>query len=63
VLATWAVAAIPSPMLIARVRETTGTYEYAIIVIGFVMLLSLPLPVLAGRAVSRAAAEHALQNA
>jgi OFA family oxalate/formate antiporter-like MFS transporter len=63
VLATWAIAAIPSPMLIARVRETTGTYEYAIFVIGFVMLLSLPLPVLAGRAVSRASAARALQNA
>ncbi|HLX43644.1 MAG TPA: OFA family MFS transporter [Bryobacteraceae bacterium] len=63
VLATWAVAAIPSPLLIAHVRETTGTYEYAIFVIGFVMLLSLPLPVLAGRAVSRASAARALQNA
>jgi MFS transporter, OFA family, oxalate/formate antiporter len=63
VLATWAVAAIPSPMLIARVRETTGTYEYAIYVIGFVMLLSLPLPILAGRAASRKHSAEALQGA
>ena len=63
VLATWAVAAIPSPLLIAHVRETTGTYEYAIFVIGFVMLLALPLPVLAGRAASRRTAPKALQNA
>ena len=56
--ATWMVAAIPSPMLIAQVRETTGTYEYAIIVIGFVMLLALPLPILAGRAAFRVAAKQ-----
>lgn len=55
-MATWLVAAIPSPMLIAHVRETTGTYEYALTVIGVVMLLSLPLPLIAGRAASRAAA-------
>ena len=52
---TWLVAAIPSPMLIAHVRETTGTYESAITAIGFVMLLALPLPILAGRAALRAA--------
>jgi MFS transporter, OFA family, oxalate/formate antiporter len=57
-MATWLVAAIPSPMLIAHVRETTGTYESAITSIGFVMLLSLPLPILAGRAASRAASEQ-----
>jgi len=61
--ATWVVAAIPSPMLIARVRETTGTYESAIFVIGFVMLLALPLPILAGRAASRIASEQALESA
>lgn len=55
---TWVVAAIPSPLLIAHVRETTGTYSSAITVIGFVMLLSLPLPILAGRAASRAHAEQ-----
>ncbi len=55
-MATWLVAAIPSPMLIAHVRETTGTYESALTAIGFVMVLSLPLPILAGRAAVRAAA-------
>ncbi len=55
---TWVVAAIPSPLLIAHVRETTGTYESAITAIGFVMLLSLPLPILAYRAAKRASPEH-----
>jgi MFS transporter, OFA family, oxalate/formate antiporter len=52
-MATWVVAAIPSPLLIAHVREVTGTYDYAIIVIGFVMLFALPLPLLAARAAKR----------
>lgn len=52
-MVTWIVAAIPSPLLIAHVREATGTYDYAINVIGFVMVLSLPLPLLAMRAASR----------
>jgi OFA family oxalate/formate antiporter-like MFS transporter len=55
---TWVVAAIPSPLLIARVHETTGTYESAIYAIGFVMLLALPLPILAGRAAARVGAER-----
>ena len=57
-MATWLVAAIPSPLLIAHVRETTGTYASAITTIGFVMLIALPLPILAGRAASRAASEQ-----
>lgn len=65
---TWVVAAIPSPLLIAHVRETTGTYESAITAIGFMMLVSLPLPILAYRAAKRAApepvsAEQALESA
>ncbi|MBZ5601285.1 MAG: OFA family MFS transporter [Acidobacteriia bacterium] len=58
-MATWVVAAIPSPLLIAHVREVTGTYDYAITVIGFVMVASLPLPLLAARAASRIATEQA----
>lgn len=61
---TWLVAAIPSPLLIAHVRETSGTYEFAIYAIGFVMLLALPLPILAGRAASRGASgQDATQEA
>jgi len=58
-MATWLVVAIPSPMLIAHVRETTGTYESAIIAIGFLMLLALPLPILAGRAARAVAHQNA----
>jgi len=57
-MCTWVVAAIPSPLLIAHVRETTGTYTYAINVIGVVMLLALPLPILARRAAKRIAHEQ-----
>jgi len=55
ILLGWGFAAIPSPLLIAHIRETTGTYEYAIFVIGFVMLISLAFPVLARRVVKRTA--------
>ncbi len=47
ILLAWGAGAIPSPILIARVRETTGTYSYAIHVIAIVMLISLLLPLLA----------------
>ena len=53
ILLGWGFAAIPSPLLIAHIRETTGTYAYAIFVIGFVMLISLAFPVLARRVVKR----------
>lgn len=56
ILMGWGFAAIPSPLLIAHIRETTGTYEYAIFVIGFVMLISLVFPILARRVVKRRAA-------
>ena len=49
ILLGWGFAAIPSPLLIARVRQTTGTYDYAIYAIGFVMLISLAFPVIAAR--------------
>jgi OFA family oxalate/formate antiporter-like MFS transporter len=49
ILLGWGFAAIPSPLLIAHVRETTGTYTYAIYVVGFLMLISLTFPLLAAR--------------
>jgi MFS transporter, OFA family, oxalate/formate antiporter len=49
ILLAWGAAAIPSPILIAHVRQTTGHYESAIQVITVVMLLSLALPLLARR--------------
>ena len=44
-----AAGAIPSPILIARVRQTTGQYTTAIHVIAIVMLCSLVLPLIARR--------------
>jgi MFS transporter, OFA family, oxalate/formate antiporter len=47
ILLAWGLGAIPSPILIARVRQGTGTYEPAIHVIAVVMVCSLVLPILA----------------
>jgi OFA family oxalate/formate antiporter-like MFS transporter len=49
ILLAWGAAAVPSPLLIARVRQTTGSYATAILVINIVMLCSLALPLLARR--------------
>jgi OFA family oxalate/formate antiporter-like MFS transporter len=49
ILLAWGAAAAPSPILIARVRQTTGVYQPAIHVIAIVMLCSLVLPLLAHR--------------
>jgi OFA family oxalate/formate antiporter-like MFS transporter len=49
ILLAWGAAAVPSPILIARVRQTTGMYQPAIHVIAIVMVCSLVLPLLARR--------------
>ena len=49
ILLAWGMAAIPSPIMIARVRQNTGSYGPAIAVIGIVMLVSLALPLIARR--------------
>jgi MFS transporter, OFA family, oxalate/formate antiporter len=49
ILLAWGAGAIPSPLLIAKVRETTGNYNAAIQVIAIVMLVSVCLPLLARR--------------
>jgi OFA family oxalate/formate antiporter-like MFS transporter len=49
ILLAWGAAAIPSPLLIARVRQTTGTYHQAILVIAVVMVCPLVLPLIALR--------------
>ncbi|HUA86544.1 MAG TPA: OFA family MFS transporter [Bryobacteraceae bacterium] len=61
-MVTWLVAAIPSPLLVAHVRQTTGTYQPAILTIGCVMLLALPLPWLAGRAARRVAQQQTISE-
>ncbi len=47
ILLAWAFGAVPSPILIARVRQNTGTYTPAIHTIAIVMVLALVLPILA----------------
>ena len=47
VLLAWGAAAVPSPIMIARIRESTGGYGPAINVIAIVMLCALVLPLLA----------------
>ena len=49
ILLAWGAGAVPSPILIARVRQTTGTYQPAILVIAIVMVCSLALPLFAKR--------------
>jgi OFA family oxalate/formate antiporter-like MFS transporter len=55
-------AAVPSPLLIAHIRQTTGTYEIAIYTIGFVMLFSLIFPILAKRETARIVAQEEAQR-
>ena len=49
ILLAWGAGAIPSPILIARVRQTTGQYSTAITIIAIVMVVSLIAPLLARR--------------
>src|SRR5712692_7257026 len=49
ILLAWGAAAVPSPMLIAHVRQSTGVYAPAIYVIAVLMLCSLILPLAARR--------------
>jgi OFA family oxalate/formate antiporter-like MFS transporter len=47
ILLAWGVGAVPSPILIARVRQTTGHYASAIETLAVVMVVALLLPILA----------------
>jgi OFA family oxalate/formate antiporter-like MFS transporter len=49
ILLAWGLGAIPSPIMVARVRQNTGSYGPAITVIAFVMLVSLILPLIVRR--------------
>jgi len=44
ILLAWAAAAIPSPILIARLRQTTGQYDLAIFSIAAVLVAATVLP-------------------
>jgi OFA family oxalate/formate antiporter-like MFS transporter len=60
VLLAWGAAAIPSPLLMAYLRETTGTYTVAIRVIAFLMLACIGLPLLAKRPARQEVEQHAV---
>jgi OFA family oxalate/formate antiporter-like MFS transporter len=49
ILLAWGAGAIPSPILIARLRETTGRYDQAIYALAVVMLVSIVLPLIVRR--------------
>src|SRR5699024_3016350 len=44
ILLAWGLAAIPSPLLIAKIKDSTGTYTGAIYIIAAVALVSAILP-------------------
>jgi OFA family oxalate/formate antiporter-like MFS transporter len=44
ILLAWGAGAIPSPLLIARLRQTTGQYDQAILTVALVMLVATVLP-------------------
>jgi OFA family oxalate/formate antiporter-like MFS transporter len=47
-LTAWGFAGVFGPLLIARIREATGSYSGALTIIGWVMLVSSMLPLLVG---------------
>jgi OFA family oxalate/formate antiporter-like MFS transporter len=47
ILLAWGAAAVPSPIMIADIRQSTGGYGPAIRVIAIVMVCALVLPILA----------------
>jgi OFA family oxalate/formate antiporter-like MFS transporter len=47
ILLAWGVGAVPSPLLIAHVREATGSYNLALEVIAVLMVCSIALPLVA----------------
>jgi MFS transporter, OFA family, oxalate/formate antiporter len=49
ILLAWGAGAIPSPILIARLRQTTGRYDQAVFAIAAVMLVAIVLPLIVRR--------------
>jgi OFA family oxalate/formate antiporter-like MFS transporter len=49
VLLAWGAAAIPSPIMIARLHQSTGSFSTAVYIIAGVMVCSLVLPLIAKR--------------
>ena len=64
ILLAWGAAAIPSPIMIARLHQVSGRFDTAVYVIAAVMLISLALPLAArrpGHAPSSASTSAAVQ--
>lgn len=49
ILLAWGAAAIPSPIMIARMHQQTGTFSRSVYIIAIVMVCSLILPLIARR--------------
>lgn len=49
ILLAWGAGAIPSPILIASLRQTTGRYDQAIYAVAAVMLVAIVLPLIVRR--------------
>jgi OFA family oxalate/formate antiporter-like MFS transporter len=49
ILLAWGAGAIPSPLLIARLRQTTGRYDQAIYSVAIVMVAAIVLPLIVRR--------------
>jgi OFA family oxalate/formate antiporter-like MFS transporter len=59
-LTAWGFAAVFGPLLIASIREATGSYGSALTIIAWIMLASSALPLFVGgrRSVSAPAGAH-----
>lgn len=62
ILLAWGAAAIPSPIMIARLHQTTGAFSTAVYIIAAVMVCSLVLPLIARRPNRDAKALGAQEN-
>jgi MFS transporter, OFA family, oxalate/formate antiporter len=49
ILLAWGAGAIPSPILVAHLRQTTGRYDQAIYAVAVVMVVALVLPLIVRR--------------
>ncbi len=63
ILLAWGAGAIPSPIMIARLRQATGQYTTGIYVIAIVMAVSLVLPLIARRPAKESAVVTQLRAA
>ena len=60
VLLAWGAAAIPSPILIARIRQATGHFDQSLLYVAVFMLVALILPIVARKPARATAAVPAV---